>query len=67
MLLQMFKVLQKNLFTKESVEQSHKIKEFNKLIYKTVTLHCYCGVHVKYGFLSKTFVSMKATIRFYDK
>ena len=39
----------------------HK-KEFGKkLNNKTVTLHCYCGVNVKYEFLSKTLL-MKATI-----
>ena len=39
----------------------HK-KEFGKkLNHKTVTLHCYCGVNVKYKFLSKTLL-MKATI-----
>ena len=39
----------------------HK-KEFGKkLNHKTVTLHCYCGVNVKYEFLSKTLL-MKATI-----
>ena len=32
-----------------------------KLNHKTVTLHCYCGVNVRYGFLSKTLVLMKAT------
>ena len=37
-------------------------KEFGKdLNHKTVTLHCYCGVNVKYEFLSKTLL-MKATI-----
>ena len=39
----------------------HK-KEFGKkLNHKTVTLLCYCGVNVKYEFLSKTLL-MKATI-----
>ena len=55
---------------------SHKIKEFNKFNHKMVTLHFYCGDSVKYGFLSKTLVSMKAiicrenvkvTTRFYEK
>ena len=33
----------------------HK-KEFGKkLNHKTVTLHGYCGVNIKYEFLSKTF------------
>ena len=39
----------------------HK-KEFGKeLNHITITLHCYCGVNVKYEFLSKTLL-MKATI-----
>ena len=50
----------KKIYLQKKVWNSHKIKELNKLNHKTVTLHCYCGVNVKYGFLSKTLVSMKA-------
>ena len=39
----------------------HKKKCSKKLNHKAVTLHCYCGVNVKYEFLSKTLL-MKATI-----
>ena len=76
MLLQSFKFFKK-IYLQRKAWNSHKIKELNKLNHKTVTLHCYCGVNVKYGFLSKTLVSMKATIcrlenakvrtNFYDK
>ena len=51
----------KKIYLQRKVWNSHKIKELNKLNHKTVTLHCYCGVNVKYGFLSKSLVSMKAT------
>ena len=49
-------------YLQRKVWNSHKIKEFNKLNHKTVTLHCYCGDSIKFGFLSKTLVSVKATI-----
>ena len=39
----------------------HKREFVKKLNYKTVIPHCYCGVNVKYKFLSKTLL-MKATI-----
>ena len=51
----------KKIYLQRKVWNSHKIKELNKLNHKTVTLHCYCGVNVKYEFLSKTLL-MKATI-----
>ena len=41
----------KKNYLQRKVWNSHKIKELNKLNHKTVTLHCYCGVNVKYGFL----------------
>ena len=44
------------------MKHSSQNKRFNKLNHKTVTLRCCCGDNVKYGFLSKTLVSMKATI-----
>ena len=39
----------------------HRKKFGKKLYHKSVTLLCYCGVYVKYEFLSKTLL-MKATI-----
>ena len=57
----------KKIYLQRKGWNSHKIKELNKLNHKTVTLHCYCGVNVKYGFLSKTLVSMNTTIRWLRK
>ena len=44
-------------YLRRKVWNRDQIKELNKLNHKPVTLPCYCGVNIKYGFLSKTLVS----------
>ena len=56
----------KKNYLQRKMWNSHKIKSLNKLNHKPVTLHCYCGVNVKYGFLVKTLVSVKAKQQYAD-
>ena len=51
----------KKFIYKEKCGTVTKLQSLINLLIK-VTLHCYCVVNVKHGFISKTLVSMKATI-----
>ena len=53
MLLREFLFWKKN-YSQRKLWNSRKIKEFNKLNHKTVTLHSCYGDNIKYGFFQNT-------------